>query len=189
MHLLNVHLQAMRWLIQCFFQSEKETRMRDLKPLMSNVTPLRASPAMVEYGPPEQVYVENEWYDGPRAGIADIHGLPHRFKSLFDEREDEYLGTFVVWPVDKSTVDLEIEQWCIFVEWNASYESGKAGPDSHPGHGGVNQRWDEIEVLLKDARSRIPTNAKRALADIQDIDRENRYEPSGPAYRLRWCVL
>jgi hypothetical protein len=27
--------------------------------------------AMTQYGPPEKVYVENEWYDGPRAGIGD----------------------------------------------------------------------------------------------------------------------
>jgi hypothetical protein len=40
---------------------------------------------MITYGPPERVYVENEWYDGPRAGVPNINGMPHRFKSLFDE--------------------------------------------------------------------------------------------------------
>ena len=90
---------------------------------------------MIKYGPPEQVYVENDWYDGPRAGIADINEMPHRFKSLFDEEKDEDLGTYMVWPVDKNVLDLEIEQWRIFVEWNTLYESGQADTDSHPGHG------------------------------------------------------
>ncbi|KAF1705846.1 hypothetical protein CSC73_18235 [Pseudoxanthomonas sacheonensis] len=144
---------------------------------------------MVKYGPPERVYVENEWYDGPRAGLADINGIPHRFKSLFDEGEDQYLGTFVVWPVDKEVLDLEVEQWRIFVAWNALYESGSADTDSHPGHGGRNARWNEIEALLKQSRSDVPAQAKRAVAELSHIDRAARYAPSGPAYMLSWSVL
>ena len=71
---------------------------------------------MTQFGPPETVYVENEWYDGPRAGIADVNGVPHRYVSLFDEVEDEYLDIFLIWPVDRQELDLEIEQWRIFVE-------------------------------------------------------------------------
>jgi hypothetical protein len=144
---------------------------------------------MIKYGPPERVYVENDWYDGPRAGIADINGMPHRFKSLSDEEEDEDLGTYMVWPVDKNVLDLEIEQWRIFVEWNTLYESGKAETDSHPGHGGRNARWDEIEALLKRSRSDVPASAKRARAQFSRIDREVRYAPSGPDYALRWSIL
>jgi len=144
---------------------------------------------MIKYGPPERVYVENEWYDGPRAGIADINGTPHRFKSLFDEEEDEYLGTFMVWPIDKQVLDLEIEQWRIFVEWNTLYELRQADSDSHPGHGGRNARWDEIEALLKQSRSDVPTWAKRARAEMSGNDREVRYAPSGPAYMLSWSIL
>ena len=144
---------------------------------------------MIKYGPPERVYVENDWYDGPRAGIADINGMPHRFKSLFDEEEDEDLGTYMVWPVDKNVLDLEIEQWRIFVEWNTLYESGQADTDSHPGHGGRNARWDEIEALLKRSRSDVPASAKRARAQFSRIEREVRYGPSGPDYALRWSIL
>jgi len=144
---------------------------------------------MIKYGPPERVYVENEWYDGPRAGIADINGTPHRFKSLFDEEEDYYLGTFMVWPVDKEVLDLEIEQWCIFVDWNTLYEFGQADTNSHPGHGGRNARWDEIEAFLKRSRSDVPVWAKRARAELSGIDREVRYARSGPSYLLSWSIL
>jgi hypothetical protein len=41
------------------------------------------------YGPPEQVLVEHEWYDSPRTGIAIVNGQPHRFRSQWDEAEDE----------------------------------------------------------------------------------------------------
>jgi len=144
---------------------------------------------MIKYGSLERVYVENEWWDGPRAGVADINGMPHRFNSLFDKAEGEYLGTFIVWPVDKPTLDLEIEQWCIFVEWNTLYESGQANTDSHPGLGGLNARWDEIESLLKQSRSNVPASALRATAQMNHIDREIRYAASGPDYMLRWSIL
>jgi hypothetical protein len=144
---------------------------------------------MVKYGPPERVYVENEWYDGPRAGIADFGGVPHRFKSIFDEEQDEYLGTFLLWPVDKLIVDLEIDQWCIFVEWNALYESGKADTDSHPAHGNRNARWDEVQEILKPIRNNVPAVVKRAVAELLRLDREARYETSGPDYMLCWSAI
>jgi hypothetical protein len=142
-----------------------------------------------EFGPPERVYVENERYDGPRAGVADINGIPHRFKSLFDEAEDDDLGTFVVWPIDAATLKLEIEQWKIFVEWNASYESRTSKPESHPGNTGTNRRWDQIDELLKESRENVPDNAQSAVVKVEPIDRANRYELGGPDYRLRWRIL
>ncbi len=143
----------------------------------------------LKYGPPEKVYVENEWYDGPRAGVADVNGFPHRFKSLFDEKEDEYLGTFLLWPIEKEAVELEIEQWRIFVQWNFLYEAGEAATDSHPGHGGLSKRWDEIESLLKASRAEVPTQARRAIAQLTHIDGTARYEPTGPGYMLAWSLL
>jgi hypothetical protein len=68
---------------------------------------------------------------------------------LFDEEADQYLGTFLVWPIEQRVLDQETEQWRIFVEWNASYEAGEATTESHPAHGGLSARWDELEVLLR----------------------------------------
>lgn len=144
---------------------------------------------MTEFGPYERVYVENEWYDGPRAGIADIHGVPHRFKSLFDEQEDEFLSTFLVWPVTQKDLELEIEQWHIFVEWNARYESGDVDTESHPGHGGRHARWDEIAALLEHGRFDVSSDAQHAAAQLMSIDRLCRYEAAGPAYLMCWRFL
>jgi hypothetical protein len=99
---------------------------------------------MLKYGPPEHVFVENEWYDGPRAGIANVNGQPHRFVSQWDEHGDEYLGTFLVWPVRSEELSLEQEQWRIFVSWNDQYEAGAASTNTHPGNLGTNSRWDEL---------------------------------------------
>jgi hypothetical protein len=111
-------------------------------------------PWMLTFGPPGDVYVENEWYDGPRAGIADVNGLPHRFASQWDEASDEYLDTFLVWPVAPAELALEQEQWAIFVSWNDQYEAApgpqwkrkesvrvlKVGYAAHRDHG-QNAQW------------------------------------------------
>ncbi|WFC40608.1 hypothetical protein [Pseudoxanthomonas sp. SE1] len=152
-------------------------------------TRLRDGEEMTGYGRPETVHVENDWYDGPRAGVANIGGEPHRFKSLFDETDDEYLGTFLVWPLEEEVLDLEREQWQIFVAWNARYESGEVSGDSHPGYHGTNARWDEIEAILKPGRDEIPASARRAIAEMTYLDREVRYANSGPAYMLGWKFL
>jgi len=141
------------------------------------------------YGPPEQVYVEFEWWDGPRVGIADIGGVPHRFRSVFDESGDDYLDTFIVWSIPPSELELEIAQWCIFVEWNTRFEAGLTDTHSHPGQGGIDARYDELTTRLARARDEAPASARRARAQLQPIEREQRYAPSGPAYALCWQVL
>lgn len=142
-----------------------------------------------EYTAAEHVYVENEWYDGPRAGVANLCGEPHRFVSQFDEKEDEYLGTFLVWPIDASELALEQEQWQIFVIWNEQYEAGKVGTESHLGHPGTNKRWDEINSLLKVRRESVPANARRAKAQMVCLESQQRYSLSGPDYQLSWKLL
>ena len=144
---------------------------------------------MSDFGPPEHVYVENEWYDGPRAGVADVQGVPHRFRSEFDHDEDDYLGTYLVWPISPLSLQLEIEQWQIYVAWNELFEAGKVDTDSHPGHGGLNERYDEIRTALQSERDHVPPDAKKAKAEIEFLGRERRYADSGAGYKLRWKLL
>ena len=133
----------------------------------------------------EKVYVENDWYDGPRRGIANYNGLPHRFVANFDELKgcDD---TFKIFPVTEEELSLEIEQWKIFVEWNNKYELGEVGTDTHPGHGGINKRWDEIEGVLSPKRNHIPSNALEANANFTQNEQSNRYDLSGPSYGVVW---
>lgn len=144
---------------------------------------------MLEFGPPEHVFVENEWYDGPRAGVANVNGKPHRFVSQWDEERDDDLGTFLVWPIEPGELALETEQWEIFVRWNDQYAAGAAATDSHPGHRGTNQRWDEISALLATRRGSVSPDARRARARLMRLDREQCYTSSGPSYQLCWKLL
>jgi hypothetical protein len=144
---------------------------------------------MTTYGPSEHVFVENDWYDGPRAGVANVNGKPHRFVSLFDEGEDKYLGTFLIWPIEQEELALEQEQWEIFVNWNDLYELGVVNTDSHPGHPGTNKRWDELSLLLEPRRKSVPPSARRAEARMVPLAQEKRYESTGTDYQLSWLLL
>ena len=138
---------------------------------------------------PEHVHIENEWYDGPVAGVADIGGQPHRFMLMHDESSDASDGIYQVWPIDAAELALEQEQWALFVQWHERYEAGLADTSSHPGHGGVDTRWDELQTALADARLHIPPHARQATATLERLDDTPRYSLSGPDYQLCWTLI
>lgn len=128
----------------------------------------------------EHVHVENDRYDGPQAGVADINGVPHYFLRLnhyFDDGDE-----FTVWPIDEATLALEKEQWRIFVAtWDA------AGAVAYPNAGVLPDRHHELDTFL--APHRVPpTDARTMFAqwhwDHRDDDR--RHDDDGPMYLMRW---
>ncbi|MFF0052737.1 hypothetical protein [Streptomyces sp. NPDC005498] len=131
----------------------------------------------------ERVYVELEWYDGPRDGLVDIDGVAHYFQCHdvdFSRAPDEYL----VWPASQVLVQLEREQWAIFARWNAQCEAGTAGIESHPGHGGIDPRYDELTALLAPHR-KAPADARCLVAEWR-FDGGARYRLDGLDYWVRW---
>lgn len=139
---------------------------------------------MSEFGPLEAVHVENLWYDGPREGIADIQGQPHRFVSQFEDDRENGLDTYLVWPAAADEFALEQEQWRIWLRWDAEHKAGRVGDDSHPGHPGNDARWDEIEALLKPRRE-VPATARRARARMEYREGDQPDEPI-QLYRMAW---
>jgi hypothetical protein len=69
------------------------------------------------------------------------------------------------------------------------YEAGLANTGTHPGHGGVDSRWDVLQAQLAQARSQIPVDAVRATAELHWLERGERYTDSGPDYALIWTLL
>lgn len=121
----------------------------------------------------DQVYIENDWYDGPRSGLADVGGVPHYFQAVDayqhpDQPDNEYF----VWPASDTALAMEWEQWAIFVEWNTRHEAGVTTVDDHPGHGAVNARYDELATMLAPHRA-LPHGATRSQID-------------GSGYLVKW---
>lgn len=133
----------------------------------------------------EPVLVEFEWYDGPRAGIAEVEGIPSYFRTDdFASPPDE--ASYLTWPVPPDVLPLEIESWMVFVAWNGRYEAGNATVESHPGQGGVDARFDALESVLSTSRT-PPSSAELRRADWLPVDLAgSRYQRGGPSYRVRW---
>jgi hypothetical protein len=137
----------------------------------------------------EPVHVEIDWYDGLMAGLADVHGSVHYFNRLGDDGTDDYY----VWPAASEAVDLELENWQRFAAWNERYEAGLVTTDSHPGHGGLDARYDEVEGLLTTYRT-VPESPVHLTATWKPLDgagypvSRSRYPAKGPLYFVRWTV-
>lgn len=128
----------------------------------------------------ERVYAELEWYDGPRAGLADVGGKLHYFQGYDYDDADEYS----IWPASDAAVELEREQWAIFARWNERYEAGTVGPETHPGQGGIDARYDELDLLLAPYRQ-APDGARRLVGEVR-FDAGDRYRVEGLDYWFRW---
>jgi hypothetical protein len=119
----------------------------------------------------ERVYVELDWYDGPRSGLADVNGVPHYFQAVHDDsRPGAPDDVYHVWPASDDALALEREQWAIFVAWNSRYEAGTAATDTHPGLGGIDARYDELTALLTRQRAVSP-GARRLAAEWRQAER------------------
>jgi hypothetical protein len=133
----------------------------------------------------EHVYVETEWYDGPWAGVADLDGVPHYFAAV-PEGLNLPDRRFHVWPISPETFALERESWQIYVRWNDRYAAGEVGHDTHPGTGGLDARYDELQQLLEPFRQ-APLGALVLMMHDLRLDNEDpRYRLDGTDYEVSW---
>jgi hypothetical protein len=134
------------------------------------------------------VAIEHEWYDGPRSGIflvADDRAW--YFQSSYDDI-DSGADRFQLWPCNPQDLDREGKSWRIFVAWNELYEAGRVGTDTHPGHTGIDPRYDELAIVLESSRE-PPTHAVwAALSMRQRSERRSsgRYHADGVDYEVRF---
>ncbi|WP_199746328.1 GNAT family N-acetyltransferase [Amycolatopsis sp. WAC 01416] len=119
----------------------------------------------------EHVHVENDRYNGPQTGVADISGVPHyfvRLNSLFEDGDE-----FSVWPIDDESLALEQEAWRLYVKaWDAG--------DHKPA------RLTELESLLEARRTTPPASARTMFAHWRFDERDARHDANGPTYMMRW---
>ncbi|MFK0013157.1 hypothetical protein [Streptomyces sp. NPDC091027] len=131
----------------------------------------------------ERVYVELEWYSGPRAGLGDVEGKPHYFQGD-DWNDVDEADEYRVWPASEAAVALEREQWAIFARWNECHEAGTVELETHPGQGGIDARYDELALLLAQYRH-APDDARRLVGEVR-FDAGTRYRVEGLDYWFRW---
>jgi hypothetical protein len=92
----------------------------------------------------EKVHSIRDLYDGVRTGTADFSGAPHYFASLYDDRADDFVHHFRLYPVSAQFMDRELRYWAIYRTWEAKFHRGLVSLETHPGHGGIDACYDEL---------------------------------------------
>ena len=73
---------------------------------------------------PDRVLTVNEYYDGPRLGVAELNGVPYIYEAEFDHSTDEYGDTYFLSPIDPELLALVLEDWAIWCRWDAAHKRG-----------------------------------------------------------------
>jgi hypothetical protein len=118
----------------------------------------------------EIVYTVTDYYDGPRAGIADFNGSPHYYECLFDDSKG-YLDIFQLSPIEHETFQLALEDWAIWRRWKRAYHEGLADQSTHPALPRERQRHEELQVILERRLKIKEDQAIQAKGDFEPMPR------------------
>lgn len=77
----------------------------------------------------DRVLTIQDYYDGPRLGIAEWNGVPHIYEAEFDHSGDAYGDTYFLSPVDPHLLELVMEDWDIWLRWQAARERNEVAAE------------------------------------------------------------
>jgi hypothetical protein len=94
------------------------------------------------------VHTITDWYDGARAGVADLHGEPHYYEGRWDEAKGDWSEVYLLNRIDEETFRLAMEDWHIWKRWQAAFRKDTATQDTHPALPADRARHDELAEIL-----------------------------------------
>ena len=98
----------------------------------------------------DRVYTINDYYDGPRLGIADVDGVPHIYEAEFDYSSDEYGDAYFVSAIDEGLFALVLEDWEIWLRWDSAFKRGEVSVQSHPALPEDRERHEILKIAIGD---------------------------------------
>lgn len=103
----------------------------------------------------ETVLTVNDYYDGPRNGIAEYHGVPHVYKCEWDDIADDWGSVFRLSRINDEQLSAVMEDWSIWRRYKAKYHAGLLQPDDQ--HPALAVDWDRHKQLcgLKEATLKV----------------------------------
>ncbi|TWU05788.1 hypothetical protein [Stieleria varia] len=96
----------------------------------------------------ETVHTMTDYYDGPRGGVADFRGTPHVYESEFSDTLGNYTDSFRLSPITDDLFQLALEDWAVWLRWNAAYKRGDTPHETHPALPDDRARHEELQRLL-----------------------------------------
>jgi len=107
---------------------------------------------------PDRVLTVNDYYDGPRLGIAELKGVPHIYEAEFDHSTDEYGDTYFLSPIQPELLALVLEDWEVWCRWEAAFKRKEVTLDSHPALPHERERHDQLRSVIGDRLMSDPAN-------------------------------
>ena len=121
--------------------------------------------------PFERVYTVNDFYDRPRAGFADLDGLPHAYRSIWREDLDDWdpQDRYELSPVSAELLSLALEDWAIWQRWKDAFHSGRITDVSHPALPGDRDRHAELAPVIERALEIDPMQRQVAVGEFRAL--------------------
>lgn len=117
----------------------------------------------------ERVFTVNGYYDGPRRGVANFRGKPHIYESQFCDIEENCADRFLLMEIEAALFQLVLEDWEIWLRWDAAFERGEVSLDSHPVLPEDRKRYEELQQLIGDRVYAVPGNCIVTGAEFRSI--------------------
>lgn len=117
----------------------------------------------------ERVYTVHDFYDIPRAGFADFGGVPHAYRSVWRDDLDDWdpADRFELSPVSREVLEMALEDWAIWLRWEAAYSAGRVPLESHPALPPDRARDEELAPLLTRAMEIDPARRRVATGEFR----------------------
>jgi hypothetical protein len=139
----------------------------------------------------DRILTIHNYYDGPRLGIAEVNGIPHIYESEFDEDADDYAKTYLVSAIDEVLLSLVLEDWEIWLRWDAAWKRGDVTLDTHPALPADRQRYETLKAEIGQRLTASPEASKRMTAEFRNLQGarvwtgvEVHWSESGPQHNL-----
>jgi hypothetical protein len=113
------------------------------------------------------VHTITDWHDGARAGVADLSGKPHYYERQFDELKDNWSDDYLLRPLDEETFRLALEDWDIWLRWEAAFHEGRTPRETHPALPEDRARHDELAQVLAERLAVSPETGIKAKGDFK----------------------
>jgi hypothetical protein len=135
--------------------------------------------------PFEQVFTMTDYYDGPRRGIANFDGRPHAYDAPFNHWEEGYADLYVLRAVDEETFRIALEDWEIWLCWEAAFYAGTATRDTHPALPADRARHDE---LARSFEARLGALSGPAIR-VRGMFRRSAEHAGPPCLEVQWTPV
>ena len=134
----------------------------------------------------ETVFTVSEYYDGPRGGLANFHGIPHIYECVFDQQDDAYSDSFLLMPVGPEILAAAMTNWKIFLKWREAFDAGQTTLATHPALPEDKSRYDESRQRLEQAIAMAKPGAIRARASFEILGEATAARDVHTKWQVKW---